>query len=64
MLQYFVTIPYWAGYIKAGEDCVTCTPGIFAAGGVRTKQLRQIVTAVADGANAVASAEKYFIERK
>ena len=47
------------GYIIAGEDCVTSTPGIFAAGDIRTKQLRQIVTAVADGANAVISAEKY-----
>lgn len=49
------------GYIIAGEDCVTRTPGIFAAGDVRTKGLRQIVTAVADGANAVASVEKYLI---
>lgn len=48
-----------SGYIIAGEDCVTSTPGIFAAGDIRTKQLRQIVTAVADGANAVISAEKY-----
>lgn len=47
------------GYIIAGEDCVTSTPGIFAAGDIRTKQLRQVVTAVADGANAVISAEKY-----
>ena len=46
------------GYIIAGEDCVTSTPGIFAAGDIRTKQLRQVVTAVADGANAVTSAEK------
>ena len=47
------------GYIIAGEDCVTSTPGIFAAGDIRTKQLRQVVTAGADGANAVISAEKY-----
>ena len=47
------------GYIIAGEDCVTSTTGIFAAGDIRTKQLRQVVTAVADGANAVISAEKY-----
>ena len=47
------------GYIIAGEDCVTSTPGFFAAGDIRTKQLRQVVTAVADGANAVISAEKY-----
>lgn len=43
------------GYIIAGEDCVTQTEGIFAAGDVRTKSLRQIVTAVADGACAVSS---------
>lgn len=44
------------GYIAAGEDCVTDCEGIFAAGDVRSKPLRQIVTAVADGANAVTSA--------
>ena len=48
------------GYIKAGEDCETSAPGIFAAGDVRTKKLRQIVTAAADGANAVTSAERYL----
>ena len=50
------------GYIKAGEDCVTSCPGIFAAGEVRTKGLRQIVTAVADGANAITSVERYLAE--
>lgn len=48
------------GYIIAGEDCATNMPGIFAAGDIRTKPLRQIVTAVSDGACAVASAEKYL----
>lgn len=48
------------GYIVAGEDCITNIPGIFAAGDIRTKKLRQIVTAAADGANAVASAEHYL----
>ncbi len=48
------------GYIKAGEDTKTSAAGIFAAGDVRTKQLRQIVTAAADGANAVTSAERYL----
>lgn len=48
------------GYIIAGEDCITSTPGIYAAGDVRTKQLRQVVTATADGANAVTSIQKYF----
>ncbi len=52
------------GYLLAGEDCATQTPGFFAAGDVRTKQLRQIVTAAADGANAVASVEKYIIRKK
>lgn len=48
------------GYVLAGEDCVTRVPGIFAAGDIRTKQVRQIITAVADGACAVASVEKYL----
>lgn len=50
------------GYIKAGEDCCTSCPGIFAAGDVRTKPLRQIITAAADGANAVTSVERYLME--
>ncbi|MFR8756971.1 MAG: thioredoxin-disulfide reductase [Clostridium sp.] len=45
------------GYIKAGEDGRSSVPGIYAVGDVRTKQLRQVVTAVADGANAIASME-------
>lgn len=45
------------GYIKAGEDCKTNTAGVFAAGDIRTKTLRQVVTAVADGANAAKSAK-------
>ena len=49
------------GYIKAGEDCATNVAGVFAAGDVRTKALRQIVTAVADGANAVTAVEKYLM---
>ena len=48
------------GYIKAGEDTKTNIPGVYAVGDVRTKQLRQIVTAVADGAMAVHSAESYL----
>lgn len=48
------------GYIKAGEDCVTSIPGVFAAGDLRTKQLRQVITAAADGANAVTSAQAYL----
>lgn len=52
-----------SGYIIAGEDGVTSTPGIFAAGDIRTKNLRQVVTAVADGANAVASVQRYLMEK-
>lgn len=48
------------GYIIAGEDCAASVSGIYAAGDVRTKQLRQVVTAVSDGANAVTSAERYL----
>lgn len=51
------------GYIKAGEDAVTSAPGIFAAGDVRTKALRQIITAAADGANAVTSVERYLVKK-
>ena len=56
-----------AGYVVAGEDGVTCTadgtkkqPGFFVAGDVRTKKLRQVVTAVSDGANALNSAIEYL----
>lgn len=49
------------GYIVAAEDCATNVPGFFAAGDVRTKKLRQIVTAVADGANAVAAVQEYLL---
>ena len=49
------------GYIAAGEDGLTSVPGIFAAGDVRTKGLRQVVTAVSDGANAAVSAQKYLL---
>ena len=48
------------GYILSDETCVTSVPGIFAAGDLRTKQLRQIVTAAADGANAITSVENYI----
>lgn len=49
-----------AGYLLAGEDCACSVPGIFAAGDVRQKPLRQVVTAVADGANAAVSAVGYL----
>lgn len=50
------------GYIVASEDTKTSVPGIYAAGDVRTKPLRQIITAAADGANAVTSVERYLTE--
>ena len=51
-----------AGYIMAGEDTRTNLPGVYAVGDVRTKELRQIVTAVADGAMAAHMAETYLVE--
>lgn len=54
----FLDLDY--GYIRADESGSTGIPGVYAAGDVRTKQLRQIVTAVADGANAVTSAGHYL----
>lgn len=50
-----------AGYIMAGEDCKTSVPGIYAAGDARTKPMRQIITAVADGANAAAGVGSYLM---
>ena len=49
-----------AGYIVADETTKTSIPGVFAAGDVRTKALRQVVTAVADGAMAVHFAQEYL----
>ncbi len=49
------------GYVKAGEDGRTNVPGIFVAGDMRTKRLRQIITAVSDGANAVTSVQDYLL---
>ena len=48
------------GYVRAGEDGKTSEEGLFAAGDVRTTPLRQVVTAVADGANCAVSAEEYL----
>ena len=52
-----------SGYIVAGEDGMTSVPGVFVAGDARTKHLRQIITAVADGANCVNSVERYLNEQ-
>ncbi|MBS6395572.1 MAG: thioredoxin-disulfide reductase [Clostridiales bacterium] len=52
-----------AGYVVADESTRTSIPGVFAVGDVRTKMLRQIVTAVADGATAVHYAEEYLADQ-
>ncbi|MCL2082669.1 MAG: FAD-dependent oxidoreductase [Oscillospiraceae bacterium] len=48
------------GYIVAGEDCLTNVPGVFAAGDTRTKKIRQIVTATADGSVSALAAKEYL----
>lgn len=48
------------GYIRAGEDCRTDTPGIYTAGDCRTKEVRQLATAAADGAVAALAACEYI----
>lgn len=48
------------GFIKAGENCETSRDGIFAAGDCRTKEVRQLTTAAADGAVAALAAVKYI----
>lgn len=52
-----------AGYIVADESCRTSIPGVFAAGDIRTKALRQVVTAAADGASAAHWAEEYLAQQ-
>ena len=51
------------GYVKAGEDCLTQTAGIFVAGDCRTKKVRQLATAVADGAVAALAAIEYINQK-
>ena len=53
-----------AGYAVAGENCRTRTPGVFVAGDNRTKDVRQLVTAAADGAVAATEAVKYLNETR
>lgn len=48
------------GYVAAGEDCMTKTPGVFTAGDCRTKKVRQLATAAADGAVAALAAVDYI----
>lgn len=50
------------GYVIAGENTLTNLPGVYAVGDLRQKELRQIVTAVADGAMAAHQAERYLVE--
>lgn len=50
------------GYVIAGEDGVSSMPGLFVAGDIRTKKLRQIITAAADGANAITSVQEYLLQ--
>lgn len=49
------------GYVIAGEDCATNIEGVYAAGDIRTKMMQQIITAAADGANAVMAAQRYLM---
>ena len=49
-----------AGWFAAGEDCVTRTPGVFIAGDCRAKKVRQLTTAVGDGASAAVAAVRYI----
>ena len=51
-----------SGFILASEDCMTSHPGIFAAGDCRTKEVRQLTTAAADGAVAALAACRYVAE--
>lgn len=53
-----------AGRIPAGEDCRTSIPGVFAAGDVREKEIRQLTTAAADGTTAAMLAGKYIDETR
>lgn len=52
------------GYIKADEEMRTNVDGVFAAGDVRQKSIRQVITAAADGAIAGINAEKYIMSKK
>ena len=52
------------GYVIADETCATSKKGIFVVGDIRKKQMRQIITAVADGANAVGSVQSFLMEGK
>ena len=55
----FAQLNDW-GYFDSGEDCMTQTPGVFVAGDCRSKTIRQVVTACADGAAAATAANRYL----
>ena len=55
-------LPLENGYVSTDADMRTALPGVFAAGDVRVKSLRQVVTAAADGAIAAVQAERYLME--
>ena len=55
----FAQLNDW-GYFDCGEDCCTKTPGVFVAGDCRSKRIRQVVTASADGAIAAMAACRYL----
>ena len=52
-----------AGYVIAGEDTLTSIPGVFVAGDMRRRPLKQVITAAADGAVAASQAIKFVLER-
>lgn len=58
------SLPLENGYIPTGEDMSTAVPGVFAAGDIRVKAVRQVVTAAADGAIAAISAERFLAEEQ
>lgn len=53
-----------SGYVRTSDDMSTGTPGLFVAGDIREKPLRQVATAVGDGAVAAWSAERYLMENR
>ena len=61
---YDEQLPLEKGYIRTDEEMKTAIPGVFAAGDCRIKSLRQVVTAVSDGAIAAVNAAKYVEENK
>ena len=63
MYQGQIAMDQW-GYILAGEDTKTNVDGVFVSGDIRTKLIRQVVTAASDGAVAGIMAERYIVSNK